>query len=42
MKNRKMTAEQVSRRLVMIERSGRVLIFAGIVMLMVSLMMIAG
>lgn len=41
-KNRKMTGEQVLRRMVLIRRAARVLIFLGVVMLFVSLMMIVG
>jgi hypothetical protein len=40
MKNRKLTGEQVVRRLVLIRRSGLILTFAGIGMLLVSLMLL--
>jgi hypothetical protein len=42
MKNRKMTAEQVVRRLILIRRGGRILTFAGMALLIVSVLMIAG
>jgi hypothetical protein len=40
MKNRKLTGDQLVRRLVLIRRSGRILVFAGIGMLLVSLMLL--
>ncbi len=40
MKNRKLTGEQVVRRLALIRRCGRILIFAGIGMLLVTLMLL--
>ncbi len=40
MKNRKLTGEQVARRLVLIKRSGRILTFLGIGMLIVTLMLL--
>ena len=41
-KNRKLTAEQVVRRLVLIRRSGQVLTFSGMGLLLVSLLMTMG
>jgi hypothetical protein len=40
MKNRKLTGEQVIRRLVLIRRGGGILILVGIGMLLVSLMLL--